>query len=111
MTGFTMVQGESKLLVYGVVDLAGAAVVVTGATVVWELSQTVGGEAFLTKTLDDYVTIAGSNVEVEVIQADTLTLAGVYSYELTITDTLGNESKSQGTILVNPEIQAEPVTP
>ena len=106
----TMVQGESKILTYNVVDENGTAVNVTGATGLWELSRSPGDTAILTKTTADDITAAGTTVTVSLSSTDTADLEGVYWMELSITDTVGNTSKPQNMLLVNTQIQPE-VTP
>lgn len=110
-TNVEMVQGESKLLSYDVVDEDGTAVNVTGAECTWELSRYQGEVAILTKTTADDITVSGTTIEVELAATDTEDLDGLYYHELTIVDTASNTSKTHGTLLVSAEIQAEPVTP
>jgi hypothetical protein len=104
----SMVQGESKVLTYNVVDEDGTAVNVTGATCLWELSRTPGADAILSKTTADDITVSGTTIEVELATTDTEDLEGVYWMELTITDTATNTSKTQSMLLVNAEILVEP---
>ncbi len=111
-TDVTLVAGESKILSYDVVDEDGAAVTVTGATCLWELSRYLGEEALLTySTTDGSVVASGTTVEVTIDATDTEDLEGLYYHELTITDTQSNKSKTQGVLLVNAQVLAEQVTP
>ena len=93
-TDVTLVQGESKVLAYSVVDADGDAVNVTGATITWELSRSLGGAAILTKsTTGGDIDIATSTVEVTIDATDTEDLEGLYWHELTITDLAGNGTR------------------
>jgi hypothetical protein len=103
-----MVQGETKILIYNVVDEDGTAVNVTGATCTWELTRYEGGVAILTKTTSDDITVSGTTIEVELTATDTAALEGLYHHELTIVDTADNTSKPVGTLLVTAQIQPEP---
>ncbi len=105
-TDFSMFAGDTKQLAFAVVDSANAAVDVTGAGVKFVIAPQQSKSALVTKTELSGITISGSTITVALTPADTQALAGLYRYELEITDSSGNVSTNQGAILVQETVIA-----
>lgn len=97
---FSMVAGDSKVIVAPITDAAGAAQSLTGATIVWKLrTANVEGAILLTKqtggagiTLTT-TTATNDTVNVALDDSDTVTFGGTSHYqECEATDASGNVS-------------------
>lgn len=94
---FSIFSGDDEDILVSVVDDAGAAVALTGATITWRLADTRGGTVELTKINDSTngVTItdaAGGTFTIHIASADTTDLAGVYYHEAQVEDAQGNKT-------------------
>lgn len=90
-----MVQGDTVALDFSIVDAAGDAVDLTGATVRWQMSRSVQATAILSKSVGSGITVtnaAGGLFTVDLAPADTVDLAGTFYYEAEIIDASDNVS-------------------
>ena len=90
-------RGDSRNLVVTVRDEPGNIIDLTGATIVWEIADSVAGPALLSKTNGAGVTItdaAGGVFTVALTPADTLSLTrGVKYHEARMTDAGGDRGR------------------
>ena len=83
----SIVSGDTASLIVRIVDENRKPLDVSGAiAVTYELAESVGGTALITKTLLDGIVITGSTITVTFGTADTAGLSGDYYHELQITD-------------------------
>lgn len=102
MANWDMYAGDTKVPTYTVVDSAGVAVSLAGATLHWAAAN-IAGALVLTKT--PTVTLPNT-VTITLAPADTATLpAGWYRWELEVIDFLGNVSTTQGDFTITAAVQ------
>lgn len=94
---FSMYSGDDEDIAVTVVDDAGAAVDLTGATITWKLADSRGGTIEITKVNDSTsgVTItnaAAGEFTIHLSATDTDSLAGVYYHEAQVEDSLGHKT-------------------
>lgn len=83
---FSMWQGETKAIVFDVVDAAGADKNVTGGSATWVLAPSATDAALITKTSSSgQISLSGNNVTVMLQAVDTALLSGKYYHECRVT--------------------------
>ncbi len=88
---FEMFSGDSKLLNVTVLDQDGTVVDLTGASASMTISETSKSAALVTKAGSIDVPLQGQ-LSFDLAPADTDDLAGVYYYEMQVTDVSGRKS-------------------
>lgn len=84
MADFTMFGGDSKVITVTVVDEAGLAVNITGATIKWQAARTAADTAAITKTVGAGIALtspATGVFKITLDEADTDDLEGLYYHE------------------------------
>lgn len=109
----TMVQGDTVALDFAIVDNAGDAVDLTGASIKWHMARSVYSEPDVEKALSDgiaFVDDGEGTFTVTLDSADTEDLVGTFYHEVEITDSNGNISTPHtGSISILPAlIKPEP---
>lgn len=90
-----MVQGDTLALDFAIVDGAGAAVDLAGATIRWQLARSVRATALIEKAIGSGVTVtddAGGLFTVMLEPEDTQAITGSFYFEVELIDALGNVS-------------------
>lgn len=93
-----IVQGDHADLVFSVYDKSKSAIDLSGATAItFKAKLTITGDAYISKTLGDGITLSSPATELTVSLSSTDTSddnlpAGKYLFELQVTDSSGNIS-------------------
>jgi hypothetical protein len=104
---FEMWSGDHKNLIYTVTDASSASVSLTGASVLWVLSDQINGASLARLTTDSGsgVTVSGCTFTVSLSPVHTSGLAGVYYTEAQVRDSASNVSTvAVGTAKINRDV-------
>ena len=87
--------GDSHTLAFSVVDAAGTAIDLTGATIKWKMARSGVIPAEIIKSIGSGITVtnaAGGQFTVDLTTTDTAPLLGLYYFQALVIDSAGNQS-------------------